>query len=224
MRNPAVKIKTWPRSGPNPYKILTESEQRFLDMIIDGRNRYEAAVESGMLSKDLPKNKIQDRCRNFLQTLRAKKYLAENAKTVRLMTEREYDIVRTHMYEIAMGTAVRKTVKLDKEGCEHNIEESPSFRDQVSAANWLLSDLRDKRNRLEKTPAQEMILNDIDEIERKTNDLVSKYSYRPIEIPDSRKMMESVIDIIPEPDENVPDFIPDGRAGGIDDGESTYTV
>ena len=208
MKNPAVRIRTYAYKQAT-LKSMTETEQRFCDLILDGRTHYEAGIESGYISKDDDRQKALNKCSNFVRTKKARRYLSDNARTVKLITEKDYDVVRTHMYEIAMGLAVRKSMKVDNEGNEHEIEEGPSFRDQIAAAGWLSSDLKERRNQLERTPAQEIIINDMEEIEKKASALVGKYSYRPIR-PEKNMIIESqqekVIDV-----ECVEDGIPDGR-------------
>lgn len=216
MRDPTIKMITWTNGrGSAGSKPLSEAEERFCQMVVEGHTYYDSAIESGMLSKDLDKKTVVTKCANFMKTLRARKYFAENGKTLKIMTEKDYDIVRTHMYEIAMGTATKTSIKIDKEGNEHPVVETPSFRDQIAAAGWLAADLKTKTALQMRTPAQEIIIDSIDEIEKKANDLVSKYSYRPVARDgvmarrafgiENRAVIDATVD--------VPEFVPDDRTG-----------
>ena len=216
MKDPTVKLITWTKGrGASGSKPLSEAEERFCQLLLQNYTYYDAAVESGMVPKDADKKVVVNKASNFMKTLRARKYFAENGKTVKIMTDQDYDVVRTHMFEIAMGTAKKHAIKIDKDGNEHIIEETPSFRDQIAAAGWLAADLKAKAALSMRTPAQEIIIDSIDEIEKKANDLVSKYSFRTISTDHtqakkiSRIEDRAVIDATVE----IPDYIPDMKYG-----------
>lgn len=191
MRDAPNRIIAWKERGPESgKKPLTEQEEKYCDLVISGMTQIEAIVEAGILPPGTPKEKLKSKTKALNGTNRIRRYMSENSKVIRIMTTRDYDIMRTHMYEIAIGTAIRKAKKITKDGEVVEYEESPSFRDQVSAAGWLTADLKLRNEKTANTPAQEIILRDIDEIEKKANALVEKYSFRRIAMdPKSEKAL-----------------------------------
>ena len=181
MKNAPNRMIGWPTKGDMvARKPLTDQEEKFCELVINGMKQTDALISSGIMPADSEFKVLKNKAGSLMATARVRRYMIENAKVIKVMTSRDYDIVRTHMYEIAMGTAVRKCKKLDKEGNVVEYEDSPSFRDQISAAGWLSADLKMRNEKEGRTPAQEIILKDIDEIEQKANALVDKYSYRRI--------------------------------------------
>ena len=115
---------------------------------------------------------------------------------MKLFVDKDMDIIRVHMFEIAMGTAKKKSVKVTKDGDTVEIEETPGFRDQIAAAAWLSSDVRERKQTLQ-APVQELIVGDIEEIDQKTSAFLEKYSYRDTEKSKLASRVENIIDVEP---------------------------
>ena len=181
MRNPGTKLRIMHDSKVENAKPLTDKEEKFCDLIIEGRSYVEAAEESGIVPVSSTRKDKAQKAKNLMNRVAAKEYLSENAKTVKLLVPRDYDEVRRHMYEIAMGYAEKECTKVTKDGQIVNYTDTPSFRDQIAASAWLSADLREQKNRLEKIPEDEIVITDIEEIDKKTQDFVDRFSYRPID-------------------------------------------
>lgn len=195
MKNAEVSLGVFDGTKKQYIKPLTEEEQKVCDYVLDGMTYYDAAMKAGIYA-EYDKPIIQDKVCKLLKTKRARKYLAENSKTVKLFVDKDMDIIRVHMFEIAMGTAKKKSVKVTKDGDTVEIEETPGFRDQIAAAAWLSSDVRERKQTLQ-APVQELIVGDIEEIDQKTSAFLEKYSYRDTEKSKLASRMENIIDVEP---------------------------
>ena len=189
MRNPTVKIET-KRSRNSKYsKPLSDREIRFCDILIEGKTSYyDAMIQSGMASADDDRIRVQNKANNLLKTARVKRYMQANAKTIRYFTNRDYDILKTHMYDIAMGTAKRVDTKVTKEGNIVSVESGPSFRDQIAAAAWISADIKASKDAM--FTSQEILVTDMKEISEKTKEFVDKYTFRKIEDKKSERIFE----------------------------------
>ena len=200
MRNAVAKVSVWSRSNEVKLKPLSNEEERFCDMILDGVPYWKAVLDSGVMPGVTDKTKLTDKGHNLMKTVRCRKYITEHQKTVRLLVEKDYDVLRVHMYEIAMGTAIRESEKITKDGEVVKITESPAFRDQIAAAAWIRQDLNDRKEEALRSPGEDIIVSDINEIDEKTNAFLAKYSFRPIETRSGSRLkaIEEAIDVKPD--------------------------
>lgn len=199
MRNPEVSFGTFSGTRNEYIKPMSQKEQDLCDLVLDGVSYYEAAERTGLfIAEGMTRKAIQNKVSAFLHSKRARKYITENGRTVRMFADKDMDIVRMHMYEIALGTARRKMKKVTKDGEVVEYEDTPGFRDQIAAAAWLSSDVRERKSQ-SYSKTQEIIVNDIEEIDEKTSAFLEKYSYRDIDnrSPAKLKQIENIIDAEP---------------------------
>ena len=136
-------IRTAQRKNGN-RKELTEEEERFLDLVIEGVSRTEAIFISGVYppdGRDDPeeRKRADGKARRIIQSQRAKLYIKNHRKVARVFVPGDMEELATHMFDIAMGIATKKTRKWDgEEGCYVEDVETPNFKDQTGAADWLL--------------------------------------------------------------------------------------
>lgn len=215
MRNPGVRIKVV--GNTKSYtKPLSDDEEVFCKGIIEGKSYVDAAIDAGLWPEVKDREKIQGKAYNLLRTVRVKSYIAKNARTVTLFQERDYEVVKSHIYEIALGTATRESERL-RDGETITLTESPSFRDQIAAAALLRQMLNDDKDRII-APVKDIVVSDIEEIDRKTQEFVDRYSYRPIETRDRIriKTIEGIVDAETDDVVEVDEDLPDERMNQID--------
>lgn len=199
MRNAPVKITAWTKTDYSISNPLTKEELRFCELVLDGVPYHRAVSESGLMPADTPKSKLNYKASYLMKTVRVQRYLGEHRKTIRVLVEKDYDILRTHMYEIAMGTASRTSERMNKDGEVVTVTESPSFRDQIAAAAWLRQDLNDRKEQAF-TSQKDIVITDVKEIDQKASEFVAKYSYRPIDTRSDMKIraIEATVGEMPD--------------------------
>ena len=180
MRNAEFGFKVVkPHGSKKSIKDLTFEEKAFCEYIIDGLTAPQAAEKAG-LYKDVPEDKFADRAYYLSQTSRVKKYIQENGRVVKLYDDRDMDLVRTKMLEIALGKAVRTKKVVTKDGAVIDVEENPSFRDQIAAAAFLRNDFNDRKNEVS-TNKSDAVLAHFEDIDNKNKKFLDQYTYRPME-------------------------------------------
>ena len=111
MKNAPNRMIGWPTKGDMvARKPLTDQEEKFCELVINGMKQTDALISSGIMPADSEFKVLKNKAGSLMATARVRRYMIENAKVIKVMTSRDYDIVRTHMYEIAMGTAVRNVL------------------------------------------------------------------------------------------------------------------
>ena len=161
--------------------VLSDKEIRFLDMVLEGMPYNLAFIESGMLEGDKDdvevRKKASAKANKFLRTKKATEYLRANRKTISVYTPSDIDKLATHMYEIAMGTATRTEKRLNDDLEIEEYDEHPSFKDQISAAQWLRSYTNDLRANTRYKTAN---VKKSDVIDAKATEFISKWKIREI--------------------------------------------
>lgn len=126
------------------YKVMLPEEKEFCDLIL--RNEVgsyaEAVVRAGIMEGDLKDSRFNKQAKSkatrLLNSRRCSEYIRANRKTAVIYTPNDLEVLSTHMFEIAMGRATM-TVKKVIDGELIEVEEKPSFKDQIAAATWVKS-------------------------------------------------------------------------------------
>ena len=124
------------------YKVLLPEEKRFCDLILrnEASSYAEAIVKAGIMEGDLRDSSFNKRAKSkatrLMGSRRCSEYIRANKKTAVIYTPNDLEILSTHMFEIAMGRATM-TVNRIVDGQLVEVEEKPSFKDQIAAATWV---------------------------------------------------------------------------------------
>lgn len=159
---------------------LTLEERRFCDLILEGYSNINAIFESGIGDRDRSgdkeyRKKMGIKAKALMNTRRVRDYLYANRKCAVVFTPTDMEKVATRMMDICMGNATMETEKV-VDGEVVKIEERPTFKDQIGAANFLMkyTEMLKSTKRLEMTVKAE-------DVDKDALDFVNRYKTRPIE-------------------------------------------
>lgn len=156
-------------------KELSDDERIFCDYLIGGCSTVDAARKAGLF-QDVPEEKFASKARSLRGSERVRDYLQSNGNTVRLITERDLELVRAHMFDIALGKAKALRNVVTKDGIEQ-VEDTPSFRDQIAAASFLRADLNDRKNEVMQNGTDAIVAH-YREIKDMSDKFLSGFTYR----------------------------------------------
>ena len=142
-------------------KELSDDERIFCDYLIGGCSTVDAARKAGLF-QDVPEEKFASKARSLRGSDRVRDYLQSNSNTVRLITERDLELVRAHMFDIA---------RIEQ------VEDTPSFRDQIAAASFLRADLNDRKNEVMQSGTDAIVAH-YREIKDMSDKFLSGFTYR----------------------------------------------
>lgn len=168
-------------SRPMKTKDLSDQEKEFLDLILDGWHKTSASLKVFFPDSDWEdanvKMKARRKYNTLLDTKRAVQYLALNRNRATIFVPTDMDKVATHISDICFGNAIRKINKVSKNGEVIEIEETPSFSDQIAAAIFLKNYTEYKQ----KAPIVAQFEERKDEIDEKAKKFADMWKTRRIE-------------------------------------------
>ena len=161
-----------------PQKDLTAEETSFLDLVLGGMSMTDAVFESGIMNRELQNDQKKRKAASIkasyiMNTKRAQVYIAKKRKTIVIYTENDLPRLMTHIYEIAIGEA-KATAVIDGE----EIEVSPSFKDQINAANLFRNYANDLKKDVKSIPLKNAKKKAVDAV---AIEFASKYKTREVD-------------------------------------------